>query len=66
LNNEINAGLSDPKLRGRLAEGGGTVPCGLARRFWQVDRRRDREVGQGDQVCRHQAGVILAIPPDIP
>ena len=28
LNNEINAGLSDPKLRGRLAEGGGTVLAG--------------------------------------
>jgi tripartite-type tricarboxylate transporter receptor subunit TctC len=29
-----------------------------SRRFWQVDRRRDREVGQGDQVCGHQARVI--------
>ena len=28
LNKEINAGLSDPKLRGRLAEGGGTVLAG--------------------------------------
>jgi tripartite-type tricarboxylate transporter receptor subunit TctC len=28
LNNEINAGLSDPKLRRRLAEGGGTVLAG--------------------------------------
>ena len=28
LNKEINAGLADPKLRGRLAEGGGTVLAG--------------------------------------
>ena len=28
LNREINAGLSDPKLRTRLAEGGGTVFAG--------------------------------------
>ena len=28
LNKEINAGLSDPKLRTRLAEGGGTVFAG--------------------------------------
>jgi tripartite-type tricarboxylate transporter receptor subunit TctC len=28
LNKEINAGLSDPELRRRLAEGGGTVLAG--------------------------------------
>ena len=28
LNKEINAGLSDPKLMGRLAEGGGTMLAG--------------------------------------
>ncbi len=31
---------------------------GLTGRFRQAHRRRNREVGQGDQVCRHQGGVI--------
>src|SRR6516225_2385621 len=30
----------------------------LARRLWQAHRRRNRKVGQGDQVCEHQAGLI--------
>src|SRR6516162_7365603 len=33
--------------------------CGFARRLWQADRRGNREVGQGDQVRRHQAAVKL-------
>ena len=34
--------------------------CGLARRFRQADRRRDREVGQGDPRGAHQGGVRRA------
>jgi len=33
LNQEINAGLADPKLTGRLADLGGRGACGLARRL---------------------------------
>jgi tripartite-type tricarboxylate transporter receptor subunit TctC len=33
LNNEINAGLADPKLKSRLAELGGTVLPGLPADF---------------------------------
>ena len=55
LNKEINAVLSDPELKRRLAEGGATVLLGLARRFRQVRRRRNREVGQGDRAREHQA-----------
>ena len=58
LNKEINAGLADPKMKARLADLGGTVLAGLARRFRQAHRRGNREVGQGGQVRRHQAGVI--------
>ena len=54
LNKEINAGLADPKMKARLADLGGTVLAGLACRFRQAHRRRNREVGQGDQVRRHQ------------
>ena len=66
LNKEINAGLADPKMKARLADCGGTVLAGLARRLRQVHRRRNREVGQGDQVRGHQAGVMPPIPADIP
>ena len=48
LNKEINAGLTDPKIKARLADLGGDVLRALARRLWQVYRRRNREVGQGD------------------
>ena len=34
--------------------------CGLARRFRQAHRRRNREVGQGGEVLRCQAGLIQA------
>jgi tripartite-type tricarboxylate transporter receptor subunit TctC len=36
LNKEINAGLSDPKLRRSLAEGGGTVLAGSPAEFGKV------------------------------
>ena len=58
LNKEINAGLADPKIKARLADLGGDGARALARRLRQVHRRRNREVGQGDQVRGHQAGVI--------
>ena len=45
LNREINAGLADPKIKARLADLGGTVLAGLARRLRQAHRRRNREVG---------------------
>ena len=50
LNREINAGLADPKIKARLADLGRDGACGLARRFRQAHRRRNREVGQGDPV----------------
>ena len=61
LNKEINAALADPKMKARLADLGGTCLPRLARRLRQAHRRRNREVGQGDQVRRHQGGVIRAI-----
>ena len=54
LNKEINAGLADPKMKARLADLGGTALARLARRLRQAHRRRNREVGQGDQVRWHQ------------
>ena len=50
LNKEINAALADPKMKARLADLGGTVLAGLARRLRQAHRRGNREMGQGDQV----------------
>ena len=47
LNREINAALADPKVKARLAELGGDAAAGLAGRFRQADRRRNREVGEG-------------------
>ena len=38
LNEEINAGLADPRLKARFAELGGTVITVLARRFRQTHR----------------------------
>jgi tripartite-type tricarboxylate transporter receptor subunit TctC len=44
----------------------GNDACRLACRFRQAHRRRDREMGKGDQVRRHQAAVRLLQRPDIP
>ena len=63
LNTEINAALADPKIKARAAELGATVCPGVTRPLQQDDRRRDREMGQGGQVRRHQAGVIPVPPP---
>jgi len=55
LNKEVDAALDDPKMKARLAELGGTV-LHLGR-LRQADRRRNREVGQGGEVHRHQGGL---------
>ena len=45
-----------PTIKARLADLGGTPLRRLARRLRQAHRRRNRKVGQGDQVRRHQGG----------
>src|SRR5262249_24381676 len=55
LDEEINAGLADPKVKARLADLGGTPLTGSPNRFRSLHRRRNREVGQGGEICRHQA-----------
>ena len=61
LNKEINAGLADPKIKARLADL--AAQCfRLARRLRQAHCRRNREVGQGDQVRRHQAKLTRIDP----
>jgi tripartite-type tricarboxylate transporter receptor subunit TctC len=70
LNKEINAGLADPKIKARLADLGGAVLVGSpAVRLRETCRRRNREVGQGGEVRRPQAGLtqsrsrsILSVP----
>jgi tripartite-type tricarboxylate transporter receptor subunit TctC len=53
LNKEINAGLADPNMKGRLADLGGAV---LARRY--SHRPGYRELGEGSEVRWHQGGLI--------
>jgi tripartite-type tricarboxylate transporter receptor subunit TctC len=57
LNAEINAALTDPKMKSRFADlGVSPVPGSrLAGRLRQAHRRGNRQVGQGDQVRGHQA-----------
>src|SRR5262249_8114984 len=38
----------------------------LARRIWETDRRRNREMEQGNQGCQHQAGMTRQFRSDIP
>ena len=57
INKEINAGLADPKMKARFADLGGIADRGLACRFRQADRRRNREVGQGDPGGQYQGGL---------
>jgi len=57
LNKEINAGLADPKLKARIADLGGVPMPMTTWRFRQAHRSRNREMGQGDQICRHQGEV---------
>ena len=46
-----------PKMKARLADIGGISHCRIARRFRQVHRRRNREMGQGDPRGEYQGGV---------
>src|SRR5262245_41651899 len=55
LNMEINAALADPKMKARLADLGGHAATGIAGPVRQADRRRNREMGQGDPGRQHQA-----------
>jgi tripartite-type tricarboxylate transporter receptor subunit TctC len=57
LNKEINAALADSKMRARLADNGGHGTSRFARRFRQVDRGRNREVGQSHPGGEHQGAV---------
>lgn len=49
---KINKEINEARGFGRCSY------CRLAWRFRQAHRRRNREVGQGDPSCQHQAGVI--------
>ena len=62
LNQAINAAFADPKMKARLADTGGAALPGLPADFRQAARRRDREMGQGDQVLRHQAELTAHQP----
>ena len=58
LNREVNAILAEPDKKQRLAELGASLLARLAGRFRKTSRRRDREVGQGDSLRRHQGGIM--------
>ena len=59
LNKEISAILGEPEIQQQLAAIG-TIHCALACRVRQAHRRRNREVGQGGQILRREAGLIRA------
>ena len=63
INKEINAGLADPKMMARFTDARRHCDWGLACRFRQTDRRRNREVGQGGPCRQYQGGV--AVPADL-
>ena len=54
LNKELNAGLADPKIKGRIVELGGTVIGGTPAEFAQDHLGCHRKVGEGDQVRGRQ------------
>jgi hypothetical protein len=58
LNQAINAMLTGSDGESALYRSWRVTPSRLGRRFRQSDRRRDREMGQGHQIRRHQAPVI--------
>ena len=62
LNKEINAALDDPKMKARLADLGGTPLPGSPARVRQADRRRNREMGQGDPRRQHQTAGMKSRP----
>ena len=57
VNTEIDAALADPQIEARFAELGDVPRADDACRVRQVYRRRNREVAQGGEVRRRQAGV---------
>jgi tripartite-type tricarboxylate transporter receptor subunit TctC len=57
LNTQVNAGLADPTMKARFAELGGAGASSCARGVRKTHRRRDREVGQGDEILRRRAGL---------
>jgi hypothetical protein len=60
LDREINAALADPKMKARLTDLGGAALPGSPADFGKLVAD-ETEVGQGDEVRGHQAGVIHAI-----
>jgi tripartite-type tricarboxylate transporter receptor subunit TctC len=60
LNKEINAGLADPKLKARIADLG-YAPFASSPADFGKPCQRNREVGQGDQVCRDQGGMTGSV-----
>ena len=60
LNRGINAALAEPKIKARLEELGCTVIPGSPADLAQHDRRRDREMGQGGDLRRAEAGVMAS------
>ena len=60
LNKEVNAALADPKIKARLAELGGMLIAGTPEDFGKVIARRDRQVGEGDQVRQRAADGVIA------
>ena len=59
LNKEINAGVADPKMKVQLADLGGIALRGSPSDFGKLIVERNREVGQGGEIVRHQAGLII-------
>jgi tripartite-type tricarboxylate transporter receptor subunit TctC len=55
LNGEVNAALNDPRIKARPAVLGGTALGGSPAEFRKAPCGRDGQVGQGDQICGHQA-----------
>ena len=66
LNKAVNAGLADPQAEGPSHRPRKRAAAGTAGHVRQADRRRNRKMGQGDQVRRYQGRVtdrILSVGP---
>ena len=61
LNAEINRGLADPEIKQRFTEMGVLILTRLARGLRQDDRRRNREMGQGNRVRERQRRLIGSV-----
>ena len=57
LNREINAALTDPKIKARLADLGGTALGGSPADFAKLIADETEKWGKVIKVCRHQAGM---------